>query len=79
MIVEIIVQPNATSVPVVVEGRAVAIPVNSFAGVPPNGAPGKVLKWRSAAPLDYGWEDEAAVAAVPDVGDVTLIFDNQLI
>lgn len=79
MIVEIIVQPNATSVPVLVEGRAVAVPTKSFAGVPPGGVPGQVLKRRSMEPLDYGWEDEQAGGVVPDVGDVTLIFENQLI
>lgn len=50
-------------------------------GVPPApvGAP-KVLKSRGGGAADFGWEDEAAGSgAVADIGDVRLVFENQLI
>lgn len=78
--VEVIVQPNAVTVPVKVENKTVAQDVKSFAGVPPapTGAP-KVLKARGGGAFDYGWEDELPAGTIPDVGDLTLVFENQLI
>lgn len=78
--VEVIVQPNAVTVPVTVENKTVEQDVKSFAGVPPapSGAP-KVLKSRGGGGFDYGWEDELPAGAIPDIGDVSLVFENQLI
>lgn len=78
--VEVIVQPNAVTVPVTVENKTVAQNVNSFAGVPPapTGAP-KVLKSGGGGAFDYRWDDELPAGTIPDIGDVTLVFENQLI
>jgi hypothetical protein len=78
--VEVVVQPNAVTVPVTVENSVVAQPVESFAGVPPapTGAP-KVLKSGGGGAFDYGWGDELPAGTIPDVGDLTLVFENQLI
>ncbi|WP_331352560.1 hypothetical protein [Cellvibrio sp. UBA7671] len=78
--VDVIVQPNAVTVPVKVENKTVAKNVNSFAGVPPapTGAP-KVLKARGGGAFDYGWEDELPAGSIPDIGDVSLWFQNQLV
>ena len=54
-------------------------PTPTFSVPPaPLGAP-KVLKSRGGGPFDYGWGDELPAGTLPDIGDVTLIFDNQLI
>lgn len=78
--VEVVVQPNSLTVPVTVENKMTSQPVASFAGVPPapSGAP-KVLKSRGAGGFDYAWEDELPAGSLPDIGDVSLWFQNQLV
>lgn len=78
--VEVVVQPNSSTVPVTVENKTVAQPVASFAGVPPapSGAP-KVLKSNGGGAFDYSWGDELPAGSLPDIGDVSLWFKNQLV
>jgi hypothetical protein len=69
IIVEILVEPNAMSEPVSLPSGLPPAPVGAV----------KVLKSRGGGALDFGWEDELPAGTIPDIGDVTLIFENHLI
>jgi hypothetical protein len=68
------------TVKIFVEPNSFSEPVSLPSGLPPAPAGAvKVLKSRGGGALDYGWEDELPAGTIPDIGDVTLIFENQLI